>query len=569
MFVENLTRMSYNSYILGKNNCVNEMKKEKITQIRNKSKREKQIWNIIMVILVVSGLIFMVGYLISQVMIHRTNQSFEEYIDTVTMKDEKFHEEIETLNGYVNNMLLSNLNRGDACNVISIMYRLKNKQYESILYMCKAMRYYQKEDASAAMIHTTVNLSSTLISATSYDVAESILYEALDEELTKDEVDIYHLLIYTNLAESMSQSEKYDQAIEIIQIAESILEKDDIPEDEPCILSLKISKALALQGLGRTKKSKEVLERIKEESLKTSELDVVNYAIPFNEVKSYVNLSEGNLKEAQKYFEQYVAYCDKFSLTAMKLKYIDKFTNSAKKYGYQEISFIQKCDTSLLDLYRKELENTNNQSARILLDTYSTSIENVLIRSRQRVYRLKVYGGTAIFIMIFTISGIVAMGIRKKSQQDFLTGAYNRGKLRIVYRALLKRKQSFFVIMFDIDDFKMCNDVYGHRFGDQVLERIAQEVSENLPKECILFRYGGEEFIVIGDLKRDVEAIKLAEQIRKIVESLIWNNGVHITISVGVASNEETLEPIAKADEYLYESKKNGKNRVTSKFDCE
>lgn len=543
------------------------MRKQILQHENKKDKQQAKLKKVIIIIVVLSMVIFFSGLFISMFLNRNVNSEFEEYAETVTMTDKNFEQEIECLSAYLDNLTLNNMNKGYACNLLSIMYGLKNQRYENILYMCKAIYYYQKENANAAMIQMSVNLSATLISGTSYDMAESILEHALDIKLTEEEETIYHIYIYTNLAESMSQRGNYDQALEAIQLAESKLEKVKQEYFKDCLLSLKISKALAYHGLGDVKESKRLLNEIDDESLKKNILHTVTFAFPYYEASSYVLLSEGKIDKAQECFEHFLEYCDKYMYTSMKLRYIDKFTKVAQLYGYEDTDFIKKYHDGLLDLYRGEITRVNDESAKILLDSYNINAENVKIQSRQRLNRLKIYGGVAVFFIILTVILVMSIEIRKKSQIDFLTGTYNRAKLRVVYRTLMKKKQEFYVIMFDIDNFKLCNDVYGHRFGDMVLERISHNISDELPRTSMFFRYGGEEFVVLCELKTKTEVIDLAERIRRCVDELAWENGTHISISVGVSSIVNTADPLKSADECLYTSKKTGKNKVTYDFE--
>ena len=80
-----------------------------------------------------------------------------------------------------------------------------------------------------------------------------------------------------------------------------------------------------------------------------------------------------------------------------------------------------------------------------------------------------------------------------------------------------------------------------------------------------MFRYGGEEFVIIAQDKSREEVLQLAENIRARVESLQWKENIVTTLSIGVAhSDDNKSNTLKKADEKLYVSKKTGKNKVTS-----
>lgn len=124
--------------------------------------------------------------------------------------------------------------------------------------------------------------------------------------------------------------------------------------------------------------------------------------------------------------------------------------------------------------------------------------------------------------------------------------------------------------MIDIDNFKQCNDNYGHLVGDKVLKRIAEILSIKTRKVDILARYGGEEFVIIAPYTDKKGASALAARLVSLVYKENFKvdefNTIKVTISIGVATYKEDAdsweELIQKADDALYQAKKMGKNRV-------
>lgn len=131
--------------------------------------------------------------------------------------------------------------------------------------------------------------------------------------------------------------------------------------------------------------------------------------------------------------------------------------------------------------------------------------------------------------------------------------------------------QEFSLIILDIDHFKNVNDTYGHLVGDYVLKEVAKIIKISVRKFDIVSRYGGEEFGVILLSTGSETAVMVAERIRSNVEEKVFNyNGkeIRITISGGVAHVKDIViyehnEIIRVADEALYYSKHNGRNKVT------
>ena len=143
------------------------------------------------------------------------------------------------------------------------------------------------------------------------------------------------------------------------------------------------------------------------------------------------------------------------------------------------------------------------------------------------------------------------------------------------WQQLNAEKKPLAIILCDIDFFKKYNDHYGHQEGDDCLVAVAQRLNNTLADTTgLTARYGGEEFIFLLPNTTLESACVLAEVARKGVEGLKIDHAgsdiaPHVTLSLGVSSvvpNDETraLDLIKAADDALYRSKENGRNRVTT-----
>ncbi len=160
---------------------------------------------------------------------------------------------------------------------------------------------------------------------------------------------------------------------------------------------------------------------------------------------------------------------------------------------------------------------------------------------------------------------------------DFLTRVYSRSGL---YEALGRERRTearhLTVMLLDIDYFKNINDSYGHECGDRVLTTFAQKIQQTVGDSGIVARMGGEEFAVVATTQDPYQGFMLAERIRRAVEAhpFRWQQQtLFLTVSIGLSSGttqsweltERFNKLLAEADEYLYQSKKAGRNRTSAR----
>jgi diguanylate cyclase (GGDEF)-like protein/PAS domain S-box-containing protein len=159
--------------------------------------------------------------------------------------------------------------------------------------------------------------------------------------------------------------------------------------------------------------------------------------------------------------------------------------------------------------------------------------------------------------------------IERISQTDKLTQLFNRLKLDEVLESevnrFLRYKSIFSIILIDMDKFKSVNDTYGHLVGDSVLIELANLLQSQSRKTDIVGRWGGEEFLIICPNTNLDGAKHFAENIRISVEKFNFKHIGHKTISLGVTEIKDTDNIkilVKRADDYLYEAKKSGRNKV-------
>ncbi|MEK7448981.1 MAG: diguanylate cyclase [Planctomycetota bacterium] len=159
--------------------------------------------------------------------------------------------------------------------------------------------------------------------------------------------------------------------------------------------------------------------------------------------------------------------------------------------------------------------------------------------------------------------------------KDNLTGLFNRSyimeRLESEFLQTQQFKHPLSLMMIDIDNFKKCNDTYGHLAGDRILQEVALLINSQRRPIDTPARYGGEEFLIIMPEIPKIKALDLAENIRQQIANHSFiipesSQPIHLTISVGVIDHTNGItnfeEMIHLADQALYEAKRKGKNYV-------
>lgn len=163
----------------------------------------------------------------------------------------------------------------------------------------------------------------------------------------------------------------------------------------------------------------------------------------------------------------------------------------------------------------------------------------------------------------------------ESSLRDSLTGVGNRAALELALQRELKLSQRsrrpLSLLIADMDGFKQINDQLGHAAGDQILQKVARAIKSALRDTDQVFRYGGEEFVVVLGNTGNTEAVAVAERIRNRIqgEEFATGNGpVHATISIGLstsAMDDDRDSLFKRGDTALYEAKRSGRNRVINR----
>ena len=169
---------------------------------------------------------------------------------------------------------------------------------------------------------------------------------------------------------------------------------------------------------------------------------------------------------------------------------------------------------------------------------------------------------------------VASMKLQNSAFTDPLTEIYNRRALKLHLGDMNEKRTGLAFAMMDLDHFKKVNDIYGHDVGDRVLSHVVKQTRENIPSDANLYRWGGEEFLLV--LKTDNQDVlrSVLANLREKIETtpLVIEEGLRativVTVSIGGVCPDQDLtigECIQLADMHLYEAKENGRNQVVVK----
>ncbi|MDD2291567.1 MAG: diguanylate cyclase [Aliarcobacter sp.] len=269
----------------------------------------------------------------------------------------------------------------------------------------------------------------------------------------------------------------------------------------------------------------------------------------------------------------------------------EKITNVNKKFldffGVDNFDEFIATKKNIFDFFEEEFgfitkEQINKQESWIKYIKELHEIDRIVkikgISEEEKIFAINVdYYDNKDDYYVFSLTDITKLKeksnlLEYQASHDKLTGLFNRNRFDEIYSKEIKRARRYnndlSIIIFDVDDFKMVNDNYGHQTGDEVLKEMAQIVLTHVREQDISVRWGGEEFLILLPQTNLAGAVAVANKIKTAInEHIFTNNSLTITGSFGVAQlldEDNENDFISRTDKLLYEAKKTGKNKVIS-----
>lgn len=283
----------------------------------------------------------------------------------------------------------------------------------------------------------------------------------------------------------------------------------------------------------------------------------------------------GDLELSKRYYEEAIKiYSDAEDIINLK-SIITKYINFMESNGRgDEVTGYYK------ELYRLNNEFNSYKSVNELLSKI-VDINNELnestityLKNSAQQTKKNMFFELIVIIILSCLTIKMKYLIKKKNEsekklidianRDYLTGVNTRSYGYELISNEIKNHRNFSIGIIDIDNFKSINDEFGHIFGDSILKVVASTLKKRIAKDDIIFRFGGEEFVIAFMDKNEDTAKQILDAVRVEVSEIKFENNVRVSFSGGVSEWKgiDIEATIKKADELLYKAKKEGKNKI-------
>ena len=467
-------------------------------------------------------------------------------------------------------------------------------------------------------LHTNAWIMNTIamLEYNSGEYAKSIrlFYDVeilLENQPQTPEIQYELLFAREYIANTQFFLEDYESASHLYQKLVYDIPKDGSFNHYNCYLNL----AAAYLELGKINEARTAIEELYHYLPRVNSQDKKEVVASIQDIWANISLAEGNLEQAQIHLQEIDSFYQenddslfvngKLGTLMTKGKYLvakKQYTEAQALletilHDHQDLQLDIKRD--FLEILVGVYQNTNQKDK--LLSAYEQllHLNSEFIQTVQRAYlefsqyyrentQLKRYNAqlkqnnviAILGIVIISCSLIIILVLLKllstKNLTDQLTGVYNRKKLNQLNR-IYRRKgtpELFSVVMLDIDYFKLYNDTYGHLAGDTTLKQVAQMLATSVRNNDYVIRYGGEEFLVLLNKVSEPVAQAVCQRIHQQLEKMALPHRAskvsdHVTVSVGMCHQQtkaaNSLDKlIQQADQCLYQSKEDGRNRTTT-----
>lgn len=447
---------------------------------------------------------------------------------------------------------------------LASVYIMDNNYSKAVDLTVKSIKLAEKLGDNYERARLDVDLASILLKVGAYERAEKLIKDSFKIDVYEGEKNgMVRLYALINLAEIYVELGEYDKAIETCSNVvdyKKFVNTDDYNDFE---IMASIMKANAYIGKNDTSKAKSSLARADSLIKSDKRVHILDKDMYYYMAVGNLEYKSENYDSASDNYKKSLEISTKRKLTQEKIKNLEKILNIYEKQG--NVNAVNKYQKILINEYKENKSIRDSETSFYIIDKVSN--ESALFEKTKK--EIKYYK------ILFTVIIIAILGstflynrlkyFKAQNLHDGLTNVYNRKSFDIMYEKYREKDNNFALVMIDIDNFKLINDNYGHKFGDIVIKGITNTISVMLEQEDKVFRYGGEEFSVLIRNKSGEEVVNIIDNIRIAIANKKWSEDVTVTISAGVAHIFDSKNVLEEADKNLYKAKQLGRNKVVYK----
>lgn len=468
---------------------------------------------------------------------------------------------VDKLNTYLNNAYLPDNEKGICSERLYNYYFSTQEHSLAFEYIGHALYYYGQADNHYALALTQLNLAQAMISISAFNNAKTIIQDVLTLEIDDpNQHSAIQYYCYITLADIHSRDGSVSDALNCLELSKQYQHTTENLISEYGYLAQVVQARCYL--LQKDYGSCNAILSTLPTFLSTTPSPLFSTHISYLDVYSKYLLAIGELDDALMKTRSLTSYCEKHNYKNLELQHLADIITLCRIYQIDDIR-IDAYELILSAEYPELLQSCTESLATFISYSFHSLNQSISVLAYANQLQSQILMQFVLILVIILIFLLIIKQSVDKNRVDGLTGIYNRHHFDYTYNTVMINHMPFSIIMFDIDNFKRCNDTYGHQFGDEVLAKVSQTIKKLLPNDCWFYRYGGEEFCIICSNTSPETTCQLAEHIRETIQSLSWSQDTTITISLGIADNTSSEEPLGTADERLYYSKANGKNRYT------
>ncbi len=442
-------------------------------------------------------------------------------------------------------------------NIIAAIHLRSGKFDLALINFQKALNYFESVDAKNDVAKLKNNMAAVYIETNEFDLADRLLQDALTLaiELNRPTTTISALV---NQIELEVKKNNFNQAKLVFNTCLDRAANENLPSFEVWCLE---AGAEMYQNQGdyiqAIEAAKKAYQMAGDQKLFQSQINLGKIMV--------------DLYSQTKQFELAI------EVSSTNLIQVEAIKDEVLKLKLEEVSALNDVEKTQSQLSFERKQNKLHQKNQrltwlgIMILIPILLIALLLLKSKQRLVRaLNIQQSE-------TIDALKKMRKAKElnekmAKTDSLTGLLNRREMLRVIETISDDKNfdfNSFVLMIDVDHFKVINDQFGHATGDKVLVQLAKVISESTPHNTPISRWGGEEFLVFLHHCDEFEATAVADNLLTTIADTTIDEqlAIQITVSMGISQSQpgySITDWINRADEALYLSKKNGRNQVTS-----